>query len=306
VKITILGTESLGVRGLSCVVETKARKIVIDPGVALGYRRHGLLPHPVQVAVSEKVKDAIQKSLTDATDVVISHYHGDHCPLVDANPYQLSIDTVSPLLAHTRLWSKGLYGIQPHQVYRARALARQLGESFIEAEGVTDGSLSFSFPVPHGESRRRSLVMMTRIADDSEVFVHASDIQMLNDEAIDIILEWKPTIVFAAGPPLYLPQLTRWQRDGALLRVLHLAERIPAVILDHHLMRSLEGEQWLDHLAFLTENRVTCAADFMEQPRRLLEATRVSWYYKVLVPKDWHRAYGAGEASTEPYRKSSL
>jgi hypothetical protein len=46
----MLGTESLGVRGLSCVIETRERKVVIDPGVALGYRRHALLPHPVQVA----------------------------------------------------------------------------------------------------------------------------------------------------------------------------------------------------------------------------------------------------------------
>jgi predicted metallo-beta-lactamase superfamily hydrolase len=52
-QIEILGTESLGVRGLCCAVRTKGRKVVIDPGVALGFRRHGLLPHPVQVAASE-------------------------------------------------------------------------------------------------------------------------------------------------------------------------------------------------------------------------------------------------------------
>ena len=46
--IEILGAESLGVRGLSCVVGVNDRKIVIDPGLALGYRRHGLLPHPAQ------------------------------------------------------------------------------------------------------------------------------------------------------------------------------------------------------------------------------------------------------------------
>ena len=55
-RIKPIGTESLGVRGLSCVVELGDRKIVIDPGVALGYRRHGLLPHPAQVAVGEQVR----------------------------------------------------------------------------------------------------------------------------------------------------------------------------------------------------------------------------------------------------------
>ena len=55
-NLTILGTESLGVRGLSCEVQVKDRKVLIDPGVALGYRRHGLLPHPAQVAVGEQVR----------------------------------------------------------------------------------------------------------------------------------------------------------------------------------------------------------------------------------------------------------
>ena len=49
-RIEILGAESLGVRGLSCVVKVQDRKIVIDPGLALGYQRHRLLPHPAQVA----------------------------------------------------------------------------------------------------------------------------------------------------------------------------------------------------------------------------------------------------------------
>jgi len=56
VHIDILGAESLGVRGLCCVVEAKGRKIVIDPGLALGYQREGLLPHPAQVAVGERIR----------------------------------------------------------------------------------------------------------------------------------------------------------------------------------------------------------------------------------------------------------
>jgi len=55
----ILGTESLGVRGLSCEVQVEDRKVVIDPGVALGYWRHGLLPHPSQVAVGEQSRGKI-------------------------------------------------------------------------------------------------------------------------------------------------------------------------------------------------------------------------------------------------------
>lgn len=49
--IKILGTESLGVRGLSCSIELNNRKIIIGPGIALGRSRYGLLPDPFQIAI---------------------------------------------------------------------------------------------------------------------------------------------------------------------------------------------------------------------------------------------------------------
>jgi len=116
-QIDILGAESLGVRGLCTVVMTRERKVVIDPGVALGLRRHGLLPHPVQVAASERTKKLIEKALEDATDIVISHYHGDHMPLVDANPYQLSVRQVVKLCQHPHLWAKGTKDISYNQAH---------------------------------------------------------------------------------------------------------------------------------------------------------------------------------------------
>ena len=105
-QIEIIGTESLGVRGLCTVVTTAHRHIVIDPGVALGYRRRGKLPHPLQVYVGAQVRRAIIASLEGATDIVISHYHGDHIPLVDANPYQLDVGLVVAACRDTRLWCK--------------------------------------------------------------------------------------------------------------------------------------------------------------------------------------------------------
>jgi len=90
-KIEIVGAESLGVRGLCCLVSFDNRKVLIDPGVALGYIRHGLMPHPFQVVIGAAVRERIIYELTEATDVVFSHFHGDHVPLADANPYQLPL-----------------------------------------------------------------------------------------------------------------------------------------------------------------------------------------------------------------------
>ena len=295
-QIEILGAESLGVRSLCCVVKTKSRKVVIDPGVALGFRRHGLLPHPVQVVASERTRRLIEKALEDTTDIVISHYHGDHHPLVDANPYQLSVERVAKLCMRPRIWAKGTKDLSYNQARRAKALANRLGRILTVAEGISDGILTFSSPIPHGERYRRGgSVMMTRVEEDGEVFVHASDIQMLDDIAIKQILAWQPNIVLASGPPIYLPSLTLEGQEDALRRTLRLAKKVDTLILDHHLMCSKKGEQWLDYVSSLIAHKVVCAADFMGLPRNLLEAERILWYKKLPVPEDWHDAYARGE-----------
>jgi predicted metallo-beta-lactamase superfamily hydrolase len=278
------------------MVDTKDRKVVIDPGVALGFRRHGLMPHPVQVIASERIKSLINKVLVNATDIVLSHYHGDHIPLVDSNPYQLSAQRVDILFKHARLWAKGIRDISENQVQRAKSLSQSLGRTLPQAEGTCDGPLAFSVAVPHGEEDSRGgSVMMTRIEEDGKVFVHASDIQMLNDEAINRILSWQPNVVFASGPPVYLPGLTAKQLDDALHRTLYLAEEVDTLILDHHLLRSKKGEQWLDNSSSLAKHRIVCAADFMGVPRNLLEAERAVWYKKLPVPDGWHQAYAQGK-----------
>jgi predicted metallo-beta-lactamase superfamily hydrolase len=295
-QVEIIGAESLGVRGLCCVVRTKDRKVVIDPGVALGFSRHGLMPHPVQVIASERTRTLIEKALEDATDVVISHYHGDHTPLVDANPYQLSVERVAGFCMRLVFRTKGVQDISFNQANRARALAERLGRILPNAEGLKDGPLTFSLPVPHGKrDGRGGSLMMTRVEEDKKVFVHASDIQMLNDEAIEQILDWQPDIVLASGPPVYLPGLTSQEQEEALRRTLYLAEKVDTLVLDHHLMRSKKGERWLDNASSLASHNIICAADFMRVRRNLLEAERLLWYRQLPVPEGWHQAYARGE-----------
>ncbi|MGC9395912.1 MAG: hypothetical protein ACP5J4_13790 [Anaerolineae bacterium] len=203
--IRFIGTESLGVRGLCCVAEVENRKIIIDPGLALGYRCHGLLPHPAQVAVGEQVRWRILSELKDATDVVMSHFHGDHVLLPDANPYQLKAQQAAPACRTAQLWTKGPQGLSDNMLRRRESLGTVLGRELPNAEGQADGALTFSLPVPHGRPNTRlGTVMMTRIEWGDAVFVHASDIQLLDGKAVSFILDWQPDIVLAGGPPLYL------------------------------------------------------------------------------------------------------
>jgi predicted metallo-beta-lactamase superfamily hydrolase len=306
-NITILGTESLGVRGLACEVQVEDRKVVIDPGVALGYWRHGLLPHPRQVAVGEQVRGKIVAALQDATDVVLSHFHGDHIPLPDANPYQLNAHQVAPLFRSIRLWSKGPDGLSHHMASRREALIEIFGRSLPNAEGQKDGPLEFSLPVPHGDPQVScETVMMTSIEDEDGVFVHAPDIQLLDNKAVALILAWQPDIVLAAGPPLYLAGLSPRQRRRAWKNGLHLAREVDTLILDHHLLRCEAGLRWLDQLASVTGRRVLCAADFMDHPRCLLESRRAQLYEEMPVPDGWHKAYANGNVDTSTYQRSLI
>jgi predicted metallo-beta-lactamase superfamily hydrolase len=302
-RIEILGTESLGVRGLCCVVKVANRKVVVDPGLALGYRRHGLLPHPAQAAVGEQVRRKILAELGDATDVVISHFHGDHVPLPDANPYQLKAQEAAPLCRTARLWIKGPQGLSDDMLRRRDSLGEVLGRRLPNAEGQRDELLAFSSPVPHGRPNTRlGTVMMTRVAWEDTVFVHASDIQFLGGEAISLILDWRPDIVLAGGPSLYLARLSSKHRGMAWKNALRLARHVDTLILDHHLLRCEEGLFWLDRLSSEMGHRVICAADFMEHPRRLLEAQREWLYEEMPVPEGWHEAYARGDAGTSCYR----
>jgi predicted metallo-beta-lactamase superfamily hydrolase len=304
-KIEILGTESLGVRGLCCTVETDERTFLFDPGAALGYTRHHLLPHPFQVAVDEQVRDKIVQAWAGATDIVISHFHGDHVPLTDANPFQLNAERIAGRTKGKRIWAK-LSRLTTLERKRASCLASLLECGMTPAEGESCRQACFSAPVPHGDKRAHTAVMMTRV-EDHGVFVHASDIQLLNDEAVEQILAWKADILLLSGPPLYLSgRLTPGQLSSARSRAERLAKSIATVIIDHHLLRERCGIDWLEELRAMTGGNIMCAADYMGRPRMLLEAGRRYLYEKMPVPAGWHEQYARGKADTAGYLKKGL
>lgn len=300
-QIEILGCESFGARSLACVVNTDERKILIDPGVALARLRSGLPPHPVEVAAASRIRRKILLSLEGATDIVISHYHGDHMPMKAEDPYQLPMEAL-PSLEGVSFWCKGPEKISGLSAKRRHELSDFLGFSLPSSEGKNSGSIDFSSPVPHGtRDKGFGTVMMTRICEGNEVFVYTSDIQLLDREAVLMVLAWKPTIVYASGPPLYLSHRIPGVEKEALENALLLARDVNTLILDHHLLRSFEGYNWLKELAEKVENRVLCAAEFMGKEPELLEAQRKILYEKMPVPSGWHEAYAKGEAGFEGY-----
>ena len=305
-KIEIIGTETLGVRGMCCFVRTKNRRILIDPGIALGYHRYGLLPHPFQVAVDERKQKEIVKRWAEATDIVISHFHGEHTPLPDANPYQFSVNKVVGLNPTAKIWTKSPSHLSPIESQRAKALSGILNKNFNVAEGINDGPITFSMPVIHGDiNDTLTTVIMVRIKEN-HTFVHAAGIQLLNDKAISQILDWKPDVVFIDGPPLYLfHRISERQVGKAWHNAKELSSNIDTLILDHHLMRSHKGIEWIERLSDKTGRKVLCGADFMHKHRMLLEAGRRTLYNEMPVPLEWHEAYAKKQVSTEQYWESA-
>lgn len=296
-NIEIIGTESLGVRGLCCFVETKNKKILIDPGIALGYKRYGLLPHPVQIAVDERIQKKIIDKWKEATDIIISHFHGDHVPLADANPYQFGIKKVIGLNQNVNIWAKDPSHFSAVEKKRAEHLSIALNKDLIIAEEKKEEPMTFSKAMPHGEAYDNSeTVMMSRIEGDNKTFVHTSDIQLLNDESISQILHWKPSIVLADGPPLYLSKLSENQIKKAWSNAKKLSAKVDVLILDHHLLRNYDGAKWIKRLSSETKKMVMCGADFMKKPRRLLEAKREKLYKDMPVLPGWHEDYAKGKA----------
>lgn len=300
-QIEILGCESFGARSLACVVKTDEKTILIDPGVALARLRSGLLPHPIEIAAAFRIREKVLSAFGQATDVVISHFHGDHMPMRAENPYQLPMEAL-PSLDGINFWCKGPQNVSGLSAKRRRELSDFLGFPLPVSEGKKSGNMDFSFPVPHGAREKGfGTVMMTRICEGNEVFVHSSDIQLLDREVVLKVLAWEPTIVFASGPPIYLSHRVPEAGKEALENALLLARHVDTLILDHHLLRSFEGYKWLKNLSEKVETRVLCAAEFMGKTPKLLEAQRKTLYEKMPIPSGWHDAYAKGKADFGEY-----
>lgn len=299
-KVEILAAESLGARGLCCRAKVGGRVIVIDPGLALGSWRYRLPPHPVQIAVGRTIRRRIVQALEGATDVVFSHFHGDHVPLKAANPYQLGFAQLPTRFSALQGWCLSPAGQTQKSQQRARDLLELMGSRLRVAEGLCDGPLGFSKAVAHGVGGLPfGDVMLTRIDFGGCVFVHASDIQLLTESAIDVIVRWSPDCVLAARPPLYQPNRDAGSRAWA--NGLRLARGVRTLILDHHLMRSVDGPDWLQSLSRAAGRRVFCVADFMGRARHLLEAERRELYATLPVRSGWHQDYASGLATVDAF-----
>ncbi len=284
-RVEILGTETLGVRGLSAFID----KVLIDPGVALGFSRYHLHPHPIQAVAGDEVKARIVGAWGRAEDVVISHFHGDHIPLLNPNPFQLGIGDI--LHSHpnpdARIWVKAEKFCKGIERKRLRDLKRTFEGQVIEAEpSEGDGLIEFIGPFPH-TGNSDTLVLGT-IIRAGRVVLHLSDADVFSREVIRAVRRVDPDIVISDGPSIYR------HVDKKLIEVslskASMMDFCGTWVLDHHLMRCDNGIEWLNSLK---ERRKECdvlsAAGFMKKPLTMLEAWRRTLYELMPVSNNWFR-----------------
>ena len=192
--------------------------------------------------------------------------------------------------------------INHSQKKRAKAFLERIDCEKVFADGAEGDGMIFSPPFPHGEEgSRQGYVVMTLVGAGDDSFCHASDIQCLNNDAVDWILDKKPETVLVSGPAYYRGEAAPSVLQTGRFNMMRLAQGIPNLIIDHHLLRE---EDYLKRLeaplavALSRENSILTAAQYMMRPPLLLEAKRRRLYKQYPVEEKWVRDFLEGEPYT--------
>jgi len=294
ISVMPLAFESLGVRGMSLYVRTEDLGVVVDPGSCLG-PRFGLTPHRREYRALSSSRELIQRAAGRAEVLTVSHFHYDHYLPPFENWLWL---WSSPSLAERLYRGKTLLmkdfssGVTPSQRKRGYLLRKFCSGLAREVEAA-DGrrfwfggtELEFSEPVPHGgEGSRMGSVLLLSVRAGRDCLVHAPDVQgLLSPSSLSFILRREPQLVVVGGPPLYLRGFgVRGEKlEEARENLRRLARRVPLLVVDHHLLRSLDYGDYLSPVreeARRRGNRVCTAAELLGREPEPLEARRRELY----------------------------
>ncbi|MEM4699781.1 MAG: hypothetical protein QXT74_02365, partial [Candidatus Nezhaarchaeales archaeon] len=229
--------------------------ILIDAGASLGLRL-GLLPHPREYRALERARGRMRQMAERCEVVTVSHYHYDHyTPAWKEREWVLTWSSAEDAEA---VYSGKVLLVKDERS-RVNISQRRRGWLFKRAASlmaskleVADGrefvfnntKLRFSPPVPHGEEGSAlGYVLMLCVEHDGERLVHAPDVQgPVSREALDWILAQDPTVVIVGGPPIYLEEgrVGRGVIERGVRGLAKLISAVPAVIVDHHVVRAPE------------------------------------------------------------------
>lgn len=293
-RIVPIGFESLGVRSMCTFVETPDVRILVDAGVALG-PRFGKMPHPREYRARNECRAKIREYARKAGVVVISHYHNDHHTPNYDEPVWLgsSAEESEEIYRDKVVLVKDIRNAinfnQRRRGWMFQRFVKSLGSKCEVADGKTfeygGTKVKISQPVPHGEDGTvLGWVLTTLIQSEGEKALHASDVQgPMSKMTTRLILKENPATLILGGPPLYLEgvRVDRTSIQTGIENASRIAGKIPKIIFEHHVLRSenwREGSKAVLEAGAKTGHEILTAADYLNEPVRLLEARRVQLY----------------------------
>ena len=303
INVTPLAFESLGVRSMCTLVQTKDVTVLLDAGVALG-PRFRLMPHPREFRERDEARKRIEEAADKAKVVTISHYHHDHHTPNFVDPVWLgsSPESFERIYKGKIVLAKDsrrkINTAQRRRGWMFRQATEKLAEKFEAADARSfefgRTKLRFPSPVPHGEGESElGWVLPCIIEKAREKVFFAPDVQgPVVQETVDLILKEKPRLLIMGGPPTYL-QGYRISDDffrTAIRNMEKILSNIPTVVIDHHLLRDEGWSKFLEPVRKSAEkagNKLVTASELVDKKPDPLECKRQSLYEKEKVSKEF-------------------
>ena len=282
-EITPLAFDSLGVRSMATLVETKELKIMIDPGAALGPSRYNLPPHKKEWDRLDKLWKEIKNNCRKCDVMIVTHYHYDHHDPNEPDIYEGK----KVFLKHPT------DNINKSQKTRANYFLKQL-EGIPEKIEFSDGKkfmfgktkIEFSKAVPHGANNKLGYLTEVLVDDGKEKLVHTSDVEGPSlDEQVKFILENRPNYLILDGPLSYMLgyRYSQASLDSSIDNMIKVIRNCPLknFVIDHHFLRDLKWrEKAARAIEFAEKKKIPfqTAAEFCGRKIEMLEALRNKLY----------------------------
>ncbi len=275
-KILPVAFDSFGVRSMATYLETGDIRVFIDPGVSISPDRYSLPPHRLEIDRHREKWEEIKGWAKGCDIIIVTHYHYDHHNPDEPGLYQ----DKEVFLKHP--WEN----INQSQRERAQLLLSKIKPLarkiiFADGESFTFGKtkIEFSKPVFHGISAQLGYVIEVFV-EENERFIFSSDVEgPLNDDAVNFIIEKSPDILIVDGPATYL--LGSHYKKADIERAMKNLARIIAetrlknLIVDHHLLRDIGWQDYINGLKNIKSGVEVCtAAHYAGKNEEPLEARR--------------------------------
>ena len=290
-KIIPLAFESLGVRSMCTFVQTD-QGILIDPGTSVATKRFKLPPSLEEITALKESREKIVEYSKKSSIITISHYHHDHFTPFESNKFLESSSKIAyGIYSGKKIFLKNPdSNINKNQSSRAKKLIKNL-KSVDDTEitysdnqefQIGDTNIKFSSALHHGSDYSHlGYIVAVSITFNGEKLLHASDVQgPISDMALEYILNENPDRIILSGPPLYLLGYALSHEDitKARANLEKICQKIPHVVVDHHLLRTKKGLEFINDINEMENVDVMPASCIPQKKPLLLESERKTLY----------------------------